>query len=112
MKWDESYFRSRKHHVDNAVLVEISKTADFYLLICKKILILAFCVFYRLLRLSWEPGEKSNFFYNVSVKIIFISNWHPGGFISGKDLNCRTILSESTHFNFFAACKHLFGDKI
>ncbi|KZM57768.1 hypothetical protein A3Q35_04440 [Aeribacillus pallidus] len=36
MKWDERYFRSRKHHVDDAVLVEISKTADFYLLICKK----------------------------------------------------------------------------
>lgn len=50
MKWDECYFRSRKQHVDDAVLVEISKTADFYLLICKKILILAFYVFYRLLK--------------------------------------------------------------
>lgn len=108
MKWDESYFRSRKHHVDDAVLVEISKTADFYLLICKKILILAFYVFYRLLRLSWEPGEKSNFFYNVSVKIIFISNWHPGGFISGKDLNCRTILAEIDAFQLFRSLQASF----
>lgn len=109
MKWDERYFRSRKHHVDDAVLVEISKTADFYLLICKKILILAFCVFYRLLRLSWEPGEKSNFFYNVSVKIIFISNWHPGGFISGKDLNCRTILARNRRISTFSQLASIFS---
>lgn len=62
MKWDECYFRSRKQHVDDAVLVEISKTADFYLLICKKILILAFCVFYRLLKTELGARGKFKFF--------------------------------------------------
>lgn len=119
MKWDESYFRSRKHHVDNAVLVEISKTADFYLLICKKILILAFYVFYRLLRLSWEPGEKSNFFYNVSVKIIFYFKLASRWFYIGKRFElqndpCRNrrISTFSQLASIFSATKFDYNEKL